>query len=57
MDAEFINLFLQKQKTLIDDLQQRLLLSETKLSLVEQKLEESNKLVDSLNKKASKKVE
>lgn len=57
MDAEFINLFLQKQKTLIDDLQQRLLLSETKLSLVEQKLEESNKLVDILNKKASKKVE
>jgi hypothetical protein len=57
MDAEFINLFLQKQKTLIDDLQQRLLLSETKLSLVEQKLEESNKIVDSLNKKASKKVE
>jgi hypothetical protein len=47
MDTEFINLYIAKQKALIDDLQSRLLLSETKLQLVEGKLGEANKIVES----------
>ena len=57
MDAEFINVFIQKQKALIDDLQSRLLLSETKLSIIEMKLADANKTIESLNKKAAKKVD
>ncbi len=55
MDADFINLFIAKQKALIDDLQSRLLLSDTKLAILEKKLEEANKSVDALNKKVAKK--
>lgn len=55
MDSDFINLFIAKQKALIDDLQSRLLLSDTKLAILEKKLEEANKSVDALNKKVAKK--
>lgn len=55
MDAEFINLFIAKQKALIDDFQSRLLLSETKLAILEKKLEEANKSIETLNKKVAKK--
>lgn len=54
MDTEFINLFISKQRALIDDLQSRLLLSETKLALVESKLEQANKTLESF--KLDKKV-
>lgn len=47
MDTEFVNLFISKQRALIDDLQSRLLLSETKLALVESKLEQANKTLES----------
>ena len=57
MDSDFINVFIQKQKSLIDDLQARLLLSETKLTVTEMKLADANKTIESLNKKAAKKVE
>jgi hypothetical protein len=54
LDTEFINLFISKQRALIDDLQSRLLLSETKLALVESKLEQANKTLESfkIDKKA-----
>jgi hypothetical protein len=55
MDTEFINLFISKQKALIDDLQSRLLLSETKLSLVESKLDSANKTISLLNEENIKK--
>lgn len=35
MDTEFINAYIAKQKAQIDDLQTRLLLSETRLQIVE----------------------
>lgn len=35
MDTEFINTYIAKQKAQIDDLQTRLLLSDTKLQIVE----------------------
>lgn len=57
MDTEFINIFIAKQKALIDDLQSRLLLSETKVTLLEGKLDEANKQVEALAKKAAKKGE
>lgn len=38
MDANFINEYVKKQRALIDDLQSRLLLSETKVIITEQKL-------------------
>jgi len=47
MDTEFINLYIAKQKALTEDHQSRLLLSETKLQLVEGKLGEANKIVES----------
>lgn len=55
MDTEFINLFIAKQKALIDDLQSRLLLSETKTALLEKRLEESNKKIEALNETNSRK--
>lgn len=55
MDTEFINLFIAKQKALIDDLQSRLLLSETKTALLEKRLEESSKKIEALNETNSRK--
>lgn len=37
-NSELINLYISKQRALIDDLQTRLLLSETKLNVTEGKL-------------------
>lgn len=55
MDTEFINLFISKQKALIDDLQSRLLLSDTKLALVEKKLDDANKALNALSDEQAKK--
>ena len=55
MDVEFINMFISKQKALIDDLQSRLLLSETKLALVEKKLDDANLTIASINEENSRK--
>lgn len=55
MDTEFINIFIAKQKALIDDLQSRLLLSETKVTLLESKLEAATK--ENQSKKAARKGE
>lgn len=57
MDTEFINMFISKQRALIDDLQSRLLLAETKLAIVDQKLVEANQTIETLNKKGTKKAE
>lgn len=56
-NTEFINLYISKQKALIDDFQSRLLLCETKLTITESKLSEANKVIESFNKKNAKKVE
>lgn len=45
MDTEFINAYIAKQKAQIDDLQTRLLLSETRLQIVESRY---NKVLDDL---------
>lgn len=45
MDTEFINAYIAKQKAQIDDLQTRLLLSETRLQIVESRY---NKALDDL---------
>ncbi len=45
MDTEFINAYIAKQKAQIDDLQTRLLLSETRLQIVETRY---NKALDDL---------
>lgn len=55
MDTEFINLFISKQKALIDDLQSRLLLSDTKLTIVEKKLEAATKEIALLGEENNKK--
>lgn len=39
MDTEFINAYIAKQKAMIDDLQTRLILSDTKLQMVETRYE------------------
>lgn len=56
MDADFINEYVKKQRAWIDDMQSRLLLSETKLAITEnslkiaiQQLEQTKKeLIDAL---------
>lgn len=52
MDTEFINAYIGRQKALIDDLQGRLLLAETKCSLLETKL---NDVTEQLTKAEAKK--
>ena len=52
--AEFVNIFISKQKALIDDLQSRLLLCETKLTIMENKLADASKQIETLNKKSKK---
>ena len=38
MEAEFINIYIAKQKALIDELQQKVIVAETQSTLSEQKL-------------------
>ena len=38
MDEQFVNVFIQKQKALIDDLQQKLVVSETRAFVLESKV-------------------
>lgn len=57
MDAEFINVYIGKQKALIDDLQTRVLLADTKCSILEQQLIDANNKLAKLaeSKKSSTK--
>lgn len=48
MDAEFINLYIAKQKALIDDLQQRLIVAETTSALSEQRVGALNAQLEKL---------
>lgn len=50
MNSEFINVFIQKQKNLINDLQGKLLLAETQLELAQVV---SNKLTEELDQAKS----
>lgn len=55
MDSEFVNAFISRQKALIDDLQSRLLLSETHHQILKTRLEQANDTIEQLNKKILKK--
>ncbi len=62
MDIEFINVYISKQKALIEDLQTRLLISDTHLHILKNtvqdlnlKLETANSTIEQLNKKVAKK--
>lgn len=55
MDAEFINAYIARQKALIDELQTKVLLLETKYSIIEQQnLSLRQELEDSKPKKTPK---
>lgn len=54
MDAEFINAYMAKQKALIDDLQQRLLILEVKHQLLEQQHVLVRDELEKTKKKSSK---
>lgn len=55
MDAEFINAYIARQKALIDELQTKVLLLETKNSIIEQQsLSLRQELEDSKPKKTPK---
>lgn len=62
MDVEFVNVYISKQKALIEDLQTRLLISDTHLHILKntvqelsQKLDVANSNIEQLNKKVTKK--
>ena len=62
MDIEFVNVYISKQKSLIEDLQTRLLMSDTHLHILKNtvqdlnlKLETANSTIEQLNKKVAKK--
>jgi len=57
MNVDFVNVYIKKQKALIDDFQSRLLLCETKLTLTENKLTEVTKQLETLSKRNAKKGE
>lgn len=48
MDEQFVNVFIQKQKALIDDLQQKLVLSETRSHVFEQRVNDHNERIRQL---------
>lgn len=52
MDVEFINAYIAKQKSLIDDFQTKLLILEVKNAMLEQQL--ASLKTESTNKKSSK---
>lgn len=54
MDADFINAYLAKQKALIDDFQQRLLIQEVKYQILEQQHATLKAELEKTNKKSSK---
>ena len=56
MDTDFINVYIGKQQALIDDLQTRVLLAETKNTILEQQLKEANIKLNKIaeTKKSSK---
>jgi len=54
MDADFINAYLAKQKALIDDLQQRLLIQEVKYQILEQQFAATKAELEKTSKKSSK---
>lgn len=63
MDTEFINIYISKQKALIDELQVKLILSETHQQVLKNsvqnltdKLNEANNLIEQLNKKNQRKT-
>lgn len=49
MEAEFINVYISKQKNWIEDLLAKHIMMESRLQVAEQKLGEKNKEVESLN--------
>lgn len=48
MDTEFINLFIQKQQALINELNNKLLMAETRVQLLESRLGNRNTEYDQL---------
>lgn len=54
MNAEFVNAYLKKQKALIDDLQTRLLISETSLEIASQEIASLKTVLDTQSQKKSK---
>jgi chromosome segregation ATPase len=48
MDEQFVNVFIQKQKALIDDLQQKLVVSETRSHVFEQRVTDHNERIRQL---------
>lgn len=48
MDEQFVNVFIQKQKALIDDLQQKLVVSETRAFVLESKVNDHNEKIRQL---------
>lgn len=58
MDAEFVNAYIQKQKTLVNELMNKLLVAETQLEVFEGRIkslaQENESLKDSLEKAQKK---
>jgi hypothetical protein len=53
MDTEFVNAYLQKQKDMINDLMAKVIMTETRASVAENKLalvSDQNSIIESLNK-------
>lgn len=63
MDIEFVNAYIARQKALIDELQSKLLISEThqqllrnNVQVLSEKLAQANDTIEQLNKKSTKKI-
>ncbi len=60
MDTEFVNAYLQKQKDMINDLMTKIIMSETRASVAENKLSlisDQSAIIASLNQQISEKDE
>lgn len=56
MDAEFINVYIAKQKAVIDDFQTKLILQDTKIEMLQQQLTKAQGELEKLKKKEPKGV-
>lgn len=54
MTNDFINIFIQKQKNCINELQSKLLIAEAQIELNNELLKKANEEIDSLKKLAEK---